>query len=164
MQLPFQRTTVTHYLFHCNSLNIITKFFWEKRIKKQNCPDHQQLVRKSMWWPLWQPFNQKEMWLSAAIRSHKAGAHAWKSQAQQSHSWHATSGLPDWEGHGDRRVGYIDSRMQNLMTPMLTPSHIPKTPEAWIVPNKFLCSMHKWQQKDDRGAHLKRFMSFFKAW
>ncbi len=76
---------------------MITVFWWYRK-KNLNYLYHHQLVKKSMWWPLCWLLSQKETWFSSAISSHKAGAHAWKAQAQQSHSWHATSGPADGRG------------------------------------------------------------------
>lgn len=97
--------------FKCNIFSIAAK--------KTYRPDEQQLVMATVRRPLWQPYRRNETWPSAAIRFHKAGAHAWRIEAQQSHSWRATSGPPDRGGPPGIR-GWLtptDSHMQNLMIP-----------------------------------------------
>ena len=72
-----------------------------------------------------------------------------KSQAQQSHSWHATSGPPDGEGHRNQRAG----RTANLTCKSSWPprSRLHTYPELWepgLFPTVYIsscASVHRWQ-------------------
>ena len=171
LKFLLHRTVATQYLFHCN------------RKIKQNHLGRQKLVRNNMWRrPLWQPFSQEETWLSAAISSHKAGAHAWKISG-------SAESLMTRHFRPSRRRGtqesasgsHCDSHMQKPMTSMLMSSHIPRTVGARAVHNclhKFLCKRaqmtarpagrtkalgQKWGSFEGSGRD-NQFFQFSKTW
>lgn len=102
---------------------MIKKYILVVQIKRNETTSiTRNLLEKVFGGPFWQSFSQKE--ISAAISSHKAGAHAWKSQAQQSHSWHAISDPPDGEDTGiSKRVSHMQKNLHDPRAHVLTHTH-----------------------------------------